>query len=76
MTLSQIIAKDSYFDVKIPDEGKWKVYLVIQDGHIKLQDITEQRKDVTEQGKEKTWLLEEKIEWDKEGKVISRTKQK
>jgi len=45
MTLSQIIAKNSYFDVEIPPEGKWKVYTVIQDGQVRLQDVTEQRKE-------------------------------
>lgn len=44
MTLSEIIARNSYYDVEIPDEGKWKVYLVIQDSKVKLQDVTEQRK--------------------------------
>lgn len=45
MTLSQIITKDPYYDVEIPPKGKWKVYLVIQDGRVKLQDMTEQRKE-------------------------------
>jgi len=45
MTLSQIIARDSYYDVEIPSEGKWKVYLVIQHGRVTLQDVTEQRKE-------------------------------
>lgn len=44
MTLSQIIAKDSYYDVEIPEAGMWKVRVVIQDGKVTSQDVTEQRK--------------------------------
>ena len=43
MTLSQIIAKDPYMDEEIPSEGKWKVFLVIQDGEIELMDVTKQK---------------------------------
>lgn len=34
MTLSQIIAKDSYYDVEIPADGQWNVRLLIRDGKI------------------------------------------
>lgn len=44
MTLSQIIAKDSYWDVEIPEGGMWKVRVVIQKGKVTSQDVTEQRK--------------------------------
>jgi len=44
MTLSQIIAKDPYYDEEIPDKGKYKVFLVIQEGEIELSDITKQKK--------------------------------
>lgn len=40
MTLSQIIARCSEADVEIPDMGKWKVYLVINDGSLFHQDVT------------------------------------
>lgn len=53
MTLSQILAKDSYMDEEIPDKGKWKVFLVIQEGEVELMDITKQkrRKPKGEQGR-------------------------
>ena len=44
MNLSQILAKDSYMDEEIPSKGKWKVFLVIQDGEIELMDVTRQKK--------------------------------
>lgn len=44
MTLSQILAKDSYYDEDIPSVGKYKVFLVIQDGEIELMDVTRQKK--------------------------------
>jgi len=44
MTLSEIIAKDSLYDSRIPLEGVWKIYTVIQNGKIILQEVTEQKK--------------------------------
>lgn len=43
MTLSQILAKDPYYDEDIPDKGKYKVFLVIQDGRVELMDVTKQK---------------------------------
>lgn len=43
MTLSQIIARQGYFDKEIPDKGTWKVRVVIRDGKIDRQSITEER---------------------------------
>lgn len=45
MTLSQIIAQNSFYDVEIPEKGTWKVRIVIQDGRVSGQDVTEQRKE-------------------------------
>lgn len=45
MTLSQILAQNSYYDVEIPDKGMWKVRVVIQNGKVIGQDVTEQRKE-------------------------------
>lgn len=46
MTLSEIIARQSYYDVEIPEKGHFKVHLIIHDGKIqKPQDVTEQRKE-------------------------------
>jgi hypothetical protein len=44
MTLSQIIARQSYYDIEVPEKGKLKIHLIIQDGKIqKPQDVTYQR---------------------------------
>ena len=45
LSLSQIVARNSFYDVEIPSEGKWKVYMVIQNGKVEQQDVTEQRKE-------------------------------
>lgn len=44
MTLSQILAKDSYYDEDIPSTGKYKVFLVIQDGRVELMEMGKQKK--------------------------------
>jgi len=44
MTLSQIIAKDSYYDEEIPGKGKYKVFLVIQDGRVELMEMGKQKR--------------------------------
>lgn len=44
MTLSQIIAKDSYMDEEIPSKGKYKVFLVIKDGQVELMELGKQKK--------------------------------
>lgn len=45
MTLSQIIARGSYYDVEVPDEGTWKIRVIIQKGKVKHQSITEEREE-------------------------------
>lgn len=34
MTLSQIIAKDHYYDINIPDKGHWDIWMKIVDGKV------------------------------------------
>lgn len=41
MTLSQIIAKDSHYDRRIPIEGYWDVLIRIQGGKVVLVKVTE-----------------------------------
>ena len=54
MTLSQIIAKDSYYDMEIP-KGHHKIFLVIQDGNVTREEVTNVLTDsvvVSTRGKE------------------------
>jgi len=34
MTLSQILAKDTYYDREIAEEGQWKVFVLIKNGDV------------------------------------------
>lgn len=45
MTLSQIIARQSFYDKEIPDKGTWKIRVIIQNGKIEHQSITEEREE-------------------------------
>jgi len=58
MTLSQIIAKDSFYDLRIPIEGYLEVWLKIENGRVvnirPTQDIREADKKKKE-GKPVSW---------------------
>lgn len=45
MTLSQIIARQSFYDKEIPDKGDWKIRIVVIGGKIEHQSITEELKE-------------------------------
>lgn len=58
MNLSQIIAKDSYWDEEIPDEGHYSARIEIVNGRVDYGEVTKKKKKVEkikrdEQQKEK-----------------------
>lgn len=45
MTLSQILARQGFYDKEIPAKGDFKIRLIVQNGVIKHQSITEEREE-------------------------------
>lgn len=46
MTLSQIIAKDSYYDEEIPDKGHFSARVDIVNGRVDYGEVTKKKKKV------------------------------
>ena len=46
MNLSQIIAKDSYWDEEIPDKGHFSAKIEIVNGRVDYAEVTKKKKKV------------------------------